>query len=408
MPGKKIVAMLLAGGQGSRLGELTKSMAKPAVPFGGKYRIIDFPLSNCVNSDIDTVGVLTQYEPLALNAYLGSGQAWDLDRNNGGVFVLPPYVSGSSGRWYSGTANAIYQNIAFIDQYDPQYVLILSGDQIYKMDYAEMLRKHIEKKADATIAVLTVPLEEAHRFGIMNTDAEGRIVEFEEKPKHPKSTKASMGIYIFSYPVLKRYLTADAGNPDSDNDFGKNIIPAMIDDGLRMFAWDYAGYWRDVGTIQSLWQTNMDLLGEKPELDLYDKEWRIYSRSPIMPPHYIAAGADVSDSLVTEGCVVRGTVKHSVLFAGVKVAPGAVIEDSVIMPNSVIGEGAIVKKAIVGENAQIGKAARIGCEKLPDDEDYDTKLTGDITLIASSMIVTDGVRVPKGKVIGFSADPKAK
>ena len=245
MPGKKIVAMLLAGGQGSRLGELTKSMAKPAVPFGGKYRIIDFPLSNCVNSEIDTVGVLTQYEPLALNAYLGNGQAWDLDRNNGGVFVLPPYVSGNSGRWYSGTANAIYQNLAFIDQYDPEYVLILSGDHIYKMDYAQMLRKHIEKCADATIAVLTVPLEEAHRFGIMNTDETGRIVEFEEKPKHPKSTKASMGIYIFSYKVLKRYLIADAGDEGSENDFGKNIIPSMINDGKKMFAWDFDGYWKD-------------------------------------------------------------------------------------------------------------------------------------------------------------------
>lgn len=408
MPGKKIVAMLLAGGQGSRLGELTKSMAKPAVPFGGKYRIIDFPLSNCVNSKIDTVGVLTQYEPLALNAYLGSGQAWDLDRNNGGVFVLPPYVSGSSGRWYSGTANAIYQNLAFIDQYDPEYVLILSGDQIYKMDYAEMLRTHIAKKADATIAVLTVPIEEAHRFGIMNTDENGRILEFEEKPKHPKSTKASMGIYIFSYSYLKSYLIADANDPESDNDFGKNIIPKMINDGLNMYAWDYDGYWRDVGTIQSLWQTNMDLLGEKPELDLYDKEWRIYSRSPIMPPHFIAADADVTDSLVTEGCVVHGKVSHSVLFAGVRVAAGAMIEDSVVMPGSVIEEGAVVKKAIIGENAHIMRGASIGCEKLPGDEDYDTRLTGDITLIANSMLVTEGVRVPKGKVIGFSPDPKAK
>ncbi|MBQ2191311.1 MAG: glucose-1-phosphate adenylyltransferase [Clostridia bacterium] len=408
MPAKKIVAMLLAGGQGSRLGELTKSMAKPAVPFGGKYRIIDFPLSNCVNSDIDTVGVLTQYEPLALNAYLGNGQAWDLDRNNGGVFVLPPYVSLSSDTWYSGTANAIYQNIPFIDQYDPEYVLILSGDHIYKMDYAEMLRRHVEKKADATIAVLTVPIEEAHRFGIMNTDSDGRIIEFEEKPKQPKSTKASMGIYIFSYPVLKQYLIADARNEKSENDFGKNIIPSMIADGKRMFAWDFAGYWRDVGTIGSLWEANMDLLGENPPFDLYDKEWRIYSRSPIMPPHYVSGSAEVDDSLVTEGCVVSGRVRHSVLFAGVRVEEGAYVEDSIIMPGSVIGSGAIVKKAIVGENAIIGENATIGCPKLPEDGDYDTKLTGDITLIANSMLVSPGARVPQGKVVSFVDDPANK
>lgn len=408
MPAKKIVAMLLAGGQGSRLGELTKSMAKPAVPFGGKYRIIDFPLSNCVNSDIDTVGVLTQYEPLALNAYLGNGQAWDLDRNNGGVFVLPPYVSLSSGSWYSGTANAIYQNIPFIDQYDPEYVLILSGDHIYKMDYSEMLRRHVEKKADATIAVLTVPIEEAHRFGIMNTDSDGRIIEFEEKPKQPKSTKASMGIYIFSYPVLKQYLIADARNEKSENDFGKNIIPSMIADGKRMFAWDFAGYWRDVGTIGSLWEANMDLLGENPPFDLYDKEWRIYSRSPIMPPHYVSGLAEVDDSLVTEGCVVSGRVRHSVLFAGVRVEEGAYVEDSIIMPGSVIGSGAIVKKAIVGENAIIGENATIGCPKLPEDGDYDTKLTGDITLIANSMLVSPGARVPQGKVVSFVDDPANK
>ena len=408
MPGKKIVAMLLAGGQGSRLGELTKSMAKPAVPFGGKYRIIDFPLSNCVNSEIDTVGVLTQYEPLALNAYLGNGQAWDLDRNNGGVFVLPPYVSGNSGRWYSGTANAIYQNLAFIDQYDPEYVLILSGDHIYKMDYAQMLRKHIEKCADATIAVLTVPLEEAHRFGIMNTDETGRIVEFEEKPKHPKSTKASMGIYIFSYKVLKRYLIADAGDEGSENDFGKNIIPSMINDGKKMFAWDFDGYWKDVGTIGSLWEANMDLLGESPRFNLYDKEWRIYSRSPIMPPHYVGTNAVVEDSLITEGCQVNGEIRHSVLFAGVIVEPGAVVEDSIIMPHSVIKKGAVVKKAIVGENVTIGEDAQVGCEKRESDGDYDTKLTGDITLIANSMIVAGGVRVPKGKVISFVVDPSAR
>lgn len=398
MPAKKIVAMLLAGGQGSRLGELTKSMAKPAVPFGGKYRIIDFPLSNCVNSDIDTVGVLTQYEPLALNAYLGNGQAWDLDRNNGGVFVLPPYASNSGGRWYSGTADAIYQNTPFIDQYNPEYVLILSGDHIYKMNYAQMLRNHIKNNADATIAVLTVPIAEASRFGIMNTDEEGRITEFEEKPKIPRSNKASMGIYIFNWSILKKFLAEDAANPDSSNDFGKNVIPAMIDSGCRMFAWNFSGYWKDVGTIASLWEANMDLLGTNPVFNLYDKEWRIYSKSPIMPPHYAGADAVISNSLVTEGCVVHGLVRHSVLYAGVRIEPGAVVEDSIIMPNSVIERGAVVQKTIVGENAIVGAKARVGCQKIDTDADYDTKLTGDITLVASAVRVADGLRIPKGMV----------
>lgn len=341
---KKVVAMLLAGGQGSRLGELTKSMAKPAVPFGGKYRIIDFPLSNCVNSGIDTVGVLTQYEPMELNAYIGTGQPWDLDRNNGGVFVLPPYVSSSSERWYAGTADAIYQNMTFIERFDPDYVLILSGDHIYKMDYAKMLKYHESKAADATIAVLTVPMEEASRFGIMNTDDDGAIIEFEEKPKQPKSNKASMGIYIFNRSVLKEYLSADEKDPNSDNDFGKNIIPGMIRDGKRMYAWDFEGYWKDVGTISSLLEANMDLLGSEPKFNLYDKEWRIYSKSTGMPPHYAAEHAKAEDSIITEGCYVDGEVRHSVLFSGVNVGTNAVIEDSVIMPNAVIGAGAVIKK----------------------------------------------------------------
>lgn len=396
---KKVVAMLLAGGQGSRLGELTKSMAKPAVPFGGKYRIIDFPLSNCVNSGIDTVGVLTQYEPMELNAYIGTGQPWDLDRNNGGVFVLPPYVSSSSERWYAGTADAIYQNMTFIERFDPDYVLILSGDHIYKMDYAKMLKYHESKAADATIAVLTVPMEEASRFGIMNTDDDGAIIEFEEKPKQPKSNKASMGIYIFNRSVLKEYLSADEKNPNSDNDFGKNIIPGMIRDGKRMYAWDFEGYWKDVGTISSLLEANMDLLGSEPKFNLYDKEWRIYSKSTGMPPHYAAEHAKAEDSIITEGCYVDGEVRHSVLFSGVNVGTNAVIEDSVIMPNAVIGAGAVIKKAIIGEGAVIGENAEVGCDKLPSDPDYETKLTGDITLVSGSVAVESGARVPKGMVV---------
>ena len=396
---KKVVAMLLAGGQGSRLGELTKSMAKPAVPFGGKYRIIDFPLSNCVNSGIDTVGVLTQYEPMELNAYIGTGQPWDLDRNNGGVFVLPPYVSSSSERWYAGTADAIYQNMTFIERFDPDYVLILSGDHIYKMDYAKMLKYHESKAADATIAVLTVPMEEASRFGIMNTDDDGAIIEFEEKPRQPKSNKASMGIYIFNRSVLKEYLSADEKNPNSDNDFGKNIIPGMIRDGKRMYAWDFEGYWKDVGTISSLLEANMDLLGSEPKFNLYDKEWRIYSKSTGMPPHYAAEHAKAEDSIITEGCYVDGEVRHSVLFSGVNVGTNAVIEDSVIMPNAVIGAGVVIKKAIIGEGAVIGENAEVGCDKLPSDPDYETKLTGDITLVSGSVAVESGARVPKGMVV---------
>lgn len=396
---KKMIAMLLAGGQGSRLGVLTKSMAKPAVPFGGKYRIIDFPLSNCVNSDIDTVGVLTQYEPLALNAYLGSGQPWDLDRMNGGVFVLPPYVSGSEGQWYSGTANAVCQNIPFIDQYDPEYVLILSGDHIYKMDYAKMLRAHEENGADATIAVLTVPMEEASRFGIMNTDENGRITEFEEKPKVPKSNKASMGIYIFNWRILRPYLLDDDADKASSHDFGKNIIPKLLSSGAALYAYGFEGYWKDVGTIRSLWEANMDLLGAEPEFRLADKDWRIYSKSPAMPPHYIGGEAEVKNSLVSEGCVVYGKVEKSVLFTGVHIGKAAVIRDSIIMPNAVIGDGATIEKAIIGEGSAIGANAHVGAERLPEDGEYNTALTGDITLVANSVNVPEGKRIPVGKIV---------
>ena len=305
---KTCVAMLLAGGQGSRLGVLTQKVAKPAIPYGGKYRIIDFPLSNCTNSGIDTVGVLTQYQPLELNAYIGSGAPWDLDISNGGVFVLPPYQKGKSGEWYRGTANAIYQNIAFIEQYNPDYVLILSGDHIYKMDYNAMLNYHIRHGADATIAVREVPWEEASRFGIMNTDSDDRIIEFEEKPKNPKSNKASMGVYIFTWSKLRQYLENDEGDKKSNNDFGKNIIPNMLADKQVLVAYSFNGYWKDVGTIESLWEANMDLLETPMPIDMHDKRWRIYAKNPGMAPHYIAKGATVHDTLITEGCEVYGNV----------------------------------------------------------------------------------------------------
>ena len=360
---KECVAMLLAGGQGSRLGILTKTMAKPAIPYGGKYRIIDFPLSNCTNSGIDVVGVLTQYQPLELNAYIGSGSPWDLDLTNGGVYVLPPYVKGKQGEWYRGTANAIYQNMSFIEQFSPEYVLILSGDHIYKMNYEKMLADHKKNDADATIAVMEVPWEEASRFGIMNADSENRITEFDEKPAAPKSNKASMGIYIFTWDKLRQYLSADEGNKKSSNDFGKNIIPAMLQDQQRLFSYDFEGYWKDVGTIESLWEANMDLLKRPTPISLYDKSWRIYGRNASMPPHFIDQGAQVSHSLVTEGCQVYGKVEHSVLFSGARVDTGADIKDSVIMPNAVIERGSIVRRAIIAEGAHIGPGAVIGKEK---------------------------------------------
>lgn len=395
---KKIVCMLLAGGQGSRLGVLTSSMAKPAVPFGGKYRIIDFPLSNCVNSDIDTVGVLTQYRPLALNAYLGTGQHWDLDRTNGGVFVLPPYMTEHDGRWYSGTANAIWQNRSFLDQYDPDYVLILSGDHIYKMDYMKMLKFHVANSAAATIAVLKVPMEEAHRFGIMNTDENGIIVSFEEKPKQPKSNNASMGIYIFNWKLLRDYMERDDADPESENDFGKNIIPNMLNAGEKMVAYPFEGYWKDVGTIQSLWEANMDLLGEPPVLDLNDPAWRIYTRNPVMPPHYTDENAEVKNSLVAEGCVVRGKVAHTVLFCGAKIEACTEIEDSVVFPNADIGENCYVKKAIIGENAVIGDNVRIGVPP-KEGETVDNRLTGDIVLIGNDVTIPAGTVIPCGAVV---------
>lgn len=384
---KKCIAMLLAGGQGSRLGLLTKVMAKPAVPFGGKYRIIDFPLSNCTNSQIDTVGVLTQYRPLELNRYIGSGQPWDLDLTNGGVFVLPPYQTAKSGEWYRGTANAIFQNINFIEQYDPEYVLILSGDHIYKMDYNQMLNAHIDAKADVTIAVRPVPWEVAPSFGIMNVDSHNRITEFEEKPKKPKSNLASMGVYIFKWDVLREYLVNDDQDPHSKNDFGKNIIPNMLRDQKVMLAYAFESYWKDVGTITSLWEANMDLLKVPPEFDLDDNRWKIYARSPIMPPHFIGADALVERSIVAEGCEVHGKVSGSVLFAGVTVDNGAIVEDSVIMPGTHIQSGAIVRRCIVSENCVITNGCIVG------EEEGEIALVGQDTTLPNGYIVKAGEQI---------------
>ena len=360
---KECVAMLLAGGQGSRLYALTQKTAKPAVSFGGKYRIIDFPLSNCINSGVDTVGVLTQYRPLLLNEYIGNGLAWDLDRRFGGVQILAPYQGQSGADWYRGTANAIWQNMEFINRYDAKYVLILSGDHIYKMDYAKMLEQHKKSGAACTIAVLDVPLEEASRFGIMSTNEDGSIYKFTEKPKNPDSTKASMGIYVFTKDKLEAYLKADNDDPTSSNDFGKNIIPTMLEKGEKMMSYSFEGYWKDVGTISSLWEANMDLLGDTPAFSLLDEAWRIYSRHTAQPPQYIAKGAVVENSSVTAGCQIYGTVRNSVLGAHVTVGKGAVVEDSVIMNDVTIEDGATVRYAILDEKVTIGKKATVGASR---------------------------------------------
>ncbi len=387
---KECVAMLLAGGQGSRLYTLTEKTAKPAVPFGGKYRIIDFPLSNCINSGIDTVGVLTQYQPLVLNEYIGNGEPWDLDRVYGGVRVLPPYQAQKSAAWYKGTANAIYQNINFIDRYDPDYVIILSGDHIYKMDYNAMLQYHKAQKAACTIAVLDVPLDQASRFGIMNTNPDGTIYEFEEKPKNPKSTKASMGIYIFNKKQLFDYLIADEADPNSSNDFGKNIIPAMLGNGEKMVAYDFSGYWKDVGTIQSLWEANMDLLGDSPIFDLHDRSWRIFFRNNPLPPHFVGSGASVSNSIVTEGCEVYGSVKDSVLFNSVKIAPGAVVKDSILLHGAVVEEGATVEYSIIDGDTVISAGVHIGAPK---------ESGADITVIGSDLTITSAHKIEPGSMV---------
>ncbi|CUH95424.1 Glucose-1-phosphate adenylyltransferase [Propionispora sp. 2/2-37] len=357
---KECVAMLLAGGQGSRLGILTQKLAKPAVPFGGKYRIIDFALSNCNNSGIDTVGVLTQYKPLALNSYIGIGSAWDLDRKDGGVFVLPPYAKEKEAEWYRGTADAIYQNINFLDMFHPSYVLILSGDHIYKMNYSLMLKHHKEQEADATIAVIEVPWEEASRFGIMNTADGGRITEFEEKPQKPKSNLASMGIYIFNWNILRQYLLEDGKDEKSSRDFGKDIIPKMLAGGQKMFAYSFSGYWKDVGTVDSFWEANMDLLEPEPELNIYDPDWRIYSVNPTYPPQYIAPNAQIRQSMICEGCMVFGEVEHSILFPGVYIGSGAKIKDSVVMSQCQVEANVTVNKAIIGQKAILKEGSKVG------------------------------------------------
>ncbi len=360
---KECVAMLLAGGQGSRLRLLTEKTAKPAVSFGGKYKIIDFPLSNCVNSGIDTVGVLTQYQPLMLNEYIGDGRPWDLDRSWGGIMVLPPYQAMKHSDWYTGTANAIYQNLRFIKRYSPEYVLILSGDHIYKMDYKAMLNFHKKNEADCTIAVINVPKEETSRFGIMSADENGKIFKFEEKPKQTDSTTASMGVYIFTTEKLIKYLEEDEENPESENDFGKNIIPKALADGERLFAYPFSGYWKDVGTIDSLWESNMDLLGDKPTFDLNDSSWRIFSRNYGEPPHYLGSNAIVNNSIVTEGCEIYGTVENSVLSGGVRVERGAIVRDSVIFGGVVIGKNATVDYSLIDFDTVVGEGAKVGKKK---------------------------------------------
>lgn len=355
----EMLAMILAGGQGTRLGKLTKNLAKPAVPFGGRYRIIDFTLSNCANSNIRNVGVVTQYQPLALNAHIGNGASWGIDGINSGVTILQPYSSSDGEKWFEGTAHAIYQNIAYIDQMDPQYVLILSGDHIYKMDYDLMLQAHKENNASLTVAVIEVPIEEASRFGIMNTDANDRIIEFEEKPAEPKNNLASMGIYIFNWGRLRSLLVNSYSKDDQMLDFGKHVIPAYLDSGENVFAYRFNGYWKDVGTIDSLWEANMEFIHLDNELDISDRSWRIYSKNWITPPHFLTESADVKDSLVNDGCYVAGKVSHSILSSEVQVKEGSVIEESFIMPGAMIGKNVTIKRAIVGEHAIIGDNAEI-------------------------------------------------
>ncbi|MDO9535297.1 MAG: glucose-1-phosphate adenylyltransferase [Bacillota bacterium] len=357
--GKECVAMLLAGGEGKRLGILTRDKAKPALPFGGKYRIIDFTLSNCTNSGIDTVGVLTQYEPLILNSHLGNGSPWDLDRRKGGISLLPPFVRKKGGKWFKGTADAVYQNMNFLEQYNPSYVLIISGDHIYKMDYSMLLEYHQSKDADLTIAVIEVPWEEASRFGILDKNETGRITEFQEKPDIPKNNLASMGVYIFNFDMMKQFLFKDQNNIKSSNDFGKDVLPLMLKSNCRMFAYPFHGYWKDVGTTESLWQANIDLLENNPNLDLYEQHWPIYTVSTNQPPHYLGPEAKVEQSMISDGCTVFGEINHSILFPGVTVGHKTIVKDSIIMSNVIIGSGVKVEKAIIAENSSVGNNSRI-------------------------------------------------
>lgn len=394
MAKQEIVAMILAGGQGSRLGTLTKYVAKPAVPYGSRYRLIDFPLSNCTNSGIEAVGVLTQYQPLELNTYMGNGHPWDLDRNTGGLAILPPYQRSGRSDWYKGTANAIYQNMYYIDRYDPQYVLVLSGDHIYKMNYAKMLEYHIEKGADATIAVIEVPWEEASRFGIMNTDDDNRIIEFDEKPAEPKSNLASMGVYMFSWPALRQKLIEDENNPESQNDFGKNVIPAMLSEDMKLYAYTFGDYWKDVGTIFSLWEANMDLLKDPQEIDLADERWRIYGRSPVQPSHYIADTATVINSVMTDGCKVYGHLENSVIAASCVIEEGATVIDSVLMPGARVKAGAHVEKAIIGIHSVVGENAIMKPDFDEGRDDYKDKLCSyGISVLQSNSELAPGSKV---------------
>ncbi|MDO4812129.1 MAG: glucose-1-phosphate adenylyltransferase [Eubacteriales bacterium] len=400
---KVCIAMLLAGGQGSRLYVLTENMAKPAVPFGGKFRIIDFPLSNCTNSGIDTVGVLTQYRPLELNRYIGSGQPWDLDRGDGGVHILPPYQSNDGASWYKGTANAIYQNIGFVDMYDPDYVVILSGDHIYKMNYGSMLAHHKRTGADCTISVMEVPWDEASRFGIMNVDANDRITEFEEKPKNPKSNLASMGIYVFTWQKLRHYLIEDEGDAQSSNDFGKNTIPAMLRGGEKMSAYRFSGYWKDVGTLDSLWDANMDMLSVSSGLDLLDKDWPIYGSSPSAPPTYLGKAAQVRHSVVSNGCTVEGTAENSVLSECCTVEEGAHIEYSILMPGVTVKRGAKVSYAIIGENAAVGADAQVG--KAPEQM---TDEKWGITVVAPDSCVPEGYELKANRMLSSDGEESVR
>ena len=401
---KEMIAMLLAGGQGSRLGVLTSKVAKPAVSFGGKYRIVDFPLSNCINSGVDTVGVLTQYQPLRLNAHIGIGIPWDLDRNVGGVSVLLPYEKSSSSEWYSGTANAIYQNLEYMQSYNPEYVLILSGDHIYKMDYEVMLDYHKASHADVTIAAMPVPMEEASRFGVVITDENGKIQEFEEKPEHPRSNLASMGIYIFSWKVLKEALIANAEVPGCD--FGKNVIPYCHEKGQRLFAYEYNGYWKDVGTLGSYWEANMELIDIIPEFNLYEEFWKIYTRSEIIPPQYIAEDAVVTRSIISEGTDVYGEVHNSVIGSGVTIGKGSVIRDSIIMKNTVIGENCVIDRAIIAENSVVGDGAVLGVgEDIPNKKKPSVYCFGLVT-IGDSTVIPPNVKIGKNTAIEGETTPE--